>query len=431
MKKIYLTLVFTFILSSIFSQSKDDFYKLEKKLGTDSGTEVLFHQMINDTLIKLNYPGMILGIEKIERKLLSNINEKVTPKKQRELYKINLSNYKKVGLENTIRRAEKILNDPKVMTLSHWIEFDKNNKRVLKYNLYNEINTKQNFLKNSISQIERIKKSLNSKLNNEKYTHIILASTGWNNDQKNSVNTYNIWLKNITEAAEKNNFNFKPYFIGLTWPSTWETKGGKVTSYFNKANDSDEIGMTFANLLIWESLIPLLENFPDTELILLGHSFGSRILTRAAHSKIILDKKATNSKQIDLMIAVQGAFSVNRFLNKKSPEGRLYSTFNPWKKFIATNSKYDKALDNAFYTTMIGNDKSLNKLLSKKAKVIFNKNSVDSKGEISKSIKENIHNIIVSDDLIYQGDTFSVKAHSDNKRPEFGVFIYNILSSYK
>lgn len=430
MKKTHITIIFFFTIGFVISQTNNDFVELEKRLGTNSKTGVLFHQIITNDSIKLNYPGMILGVEKVKRKYLSNGNKRITPKIQRTLYGIDLNKYKSVGLKKTIRRARKILNDPKIMTFTHWIEFDKLDNRVVKYNLYDKLNTNENLLENSISHLRSIKESIQSKLKSGQYTHVIFAATGWNNDQKKSIETYNTWLKNITTSAEKNNFKFKPYFIGLTWPSTWKIPGGKIVSYFNKANDADEIGMTIANLIIWENLLPLMDDFPDIELVVLGHSFGSRILTRAAHSKIILNKKIVTARKIDLMIAVQGAFSVNRFLNKKSAEGRIYTTFSPWERFIATCSKYDKAVDNAFYTTMIGNDKSVKKLLSEKSKFPFCKIYVNSKGILNHSLKENIHNIVVADDLIYEGDIFRVKAHSDHQKPRFGDFIYNILKNY-
>ncbi|CAL2062089.1 alpha/beta hydrolase [Tenacibaculum sp. 190524A05c] len=431
MKIKYLTSIFILISTLVFSQNQSDFNEREEMLGTTSSTEVLFHEMINADSIKLNYSGIILGIEKINRKYLSNTEEKITPEKQRELYQIDLCRYREHELKRTIKRAEKILSHPKVMTLSHWIEFDKHQNRTLKYSLYDQLDSKQNFLENSISQIPKIAELIKSKFEQEKYTHLIIASTGWNNDQKKSVLTYNTWLQHISNAAEQNNYKFKPYVIGLTWPSTWKTVGGKIISYFNKANDADEIGMTLMNVLIWKHLAPLMRNYPEMELVLLGHSFGARILTRASHSKILLNNDPENKDQIDLMIAVQGAFSVNRFLNKKSTEGNLYTRFLPWKKFIATNSKSDKAVDNAFYTTMIGNDKSSKKLTSKKAGVRFSLVSVNSEGKLGNPINETIHTIINANELINHGNTPLVGAHSDHQRPQFGNFIFNILNSYK
>lgn len=429
MKKIYTTILFIFIVSSAISQSNNDFQTAEERLETNTKTGVLFHQILTTDTIQLQYPGMILGIEKINRKLL-HTTEKIKPEMQQNLYGIDLDKYKDVGLKKTIRRAKKILNDPKIMTFTHWVEFDKAKNATVKYNLYDKVNTEENLLAYSISQLKTLKTSLQKKLKSGQYTHVILASTGWNNKQYKSVKTYNTWLKNITAAAQKDGFEFRPYFIGLTWPSTWQTPGGKVASYFNKANDSDEIGMTIANLLIWENIIPALQDYPDTEFVVLGHSFGSRILTRAAHSKVILEKEVATDRQIDLAIAVQGAFSVNRFLDKNTAEGNLYTTFNPWKKFIATCSKHDKAVDNAFYTTMMGNDRVVKKLFSKKAALSFSKNYADVNGLLRNSLKENIHNIIVADALIFCGKTFRVKAHSDHQQPRFGNFIYNILKNY-
>jgi hypothetical protein len=428
MKVIALILIFSLFFMRTYSQKKIDYNIAEKIVGTESKTEILFHEMLKDFTLKLNNPGIILGIEKICRKKLSN-GFKITPKNQRELYGIDLNKYVKHGLKKTIRRAKYILNDSKIMTLTHWISFDKEYQRIQNYNLYENLETNQNLLENSISQINEIKVFLDLKIKSEQYTHIILASTGWNNDQKKSIETYNKWIEITKNAAKYKNIKFKPFIIGLTWPSAWKFASGNIISYFNKANDADEIGMTFANLLIWKALIPVLEGNSNTKLVLLGHSFGARILTRASHSKIILSENIESNRKIDFMIAAQGAFSINRFLNKKSAEGNLYTTYHPWKKFIATSSKHDRAVDNVFYTTMIGNDKAVAKLLSAKSKLNFYKNIANSKGNLLETLEAKEYTIVVADNLIYKGNTIGVKAHSDIDRPQFGIFINNILAA--
>ena len=83
----------------------------------------------------------------------------------------------------------------------------------------------------------------------------------------------------------------------------------------------------------------------------MGHSLGARIITRAVFSRGIFDPKQTNASQkdgydIDLVIGLEGAFSINRFISGKGKEGSPYSDFNKnnyVKKFIFTWSKYDWA----------------------------------------------------------------------------------------
>ena len=70
---------------------------------------------------------------------------------------------------------------------------------------------------------ETLRAELSEKLGkrNNRYTHIVLASAGWDNDQEVSIAHYNSLLANIQQAAADEGRNFYPLFVGLTWPSVW------------------------------------------------------------------------------------------------------------------------------------------------------------------------------------------------------------------
>ncbi len=159
------------------------------------------------------------------------------------------------------------------------------------------------------------------------YTHILVASMGWNNDQVESVRRYNALLGNIIAQARLEGTpegqEFNPLVIGLTWPSVW---GGDsffntinlithLVSYPNKADDADEIGYTIANYLV-NDIVYRLKSDPKYELkiVLVGHSLGARILSRAMFSAHLL-KAGPNptGDATDLFVGLQGAFSVRRF----------------------------------------------------------------------------------------------------------------------
>ena len=157
------------------------------------------------------------------------------------------------------------------------------------------------------------------------YTHILVASMGWNNDQVESVRRYNALLGNIIAQARLEGTpegqEFNPLVIGLTWPSVW---GGDsffntinliahVVSYPNKADDADEIGYTIANYLV-NDIVYRLKSEYDLKIVLIGHSLGARILSRAIFSAYLL-KERPNPKEgaTGLFVGLQGAFSVRRF----------------------------------------------------------------------------------------------------------------------
>jgi len=79
------------------------------------------------------------------------------------------------------------------------------------------------------------------------------------------------------------------------------------------------------------------------KLVLIGHSLGARILSRALFSsKYLLQAKDADS--VDLMIGLQAAYSARRFVAKGGLEGQPYSEFADKKaKLLFTTSKHDRA----------------------------------------------------------------------------------------
>jgi hypothetical protein len=163
---------------------------------------------------------------------------------------------------------------------------------------------------------------------------------------------------------------FRPLFVGLSWPSgqrfgsVWWLIGDlrKSMSYIPKAKDADEIGVVWANRVLWDILVPL-KKIKKIPLILIGHSLGARIVTRAVFSQGIFDVSVgrgqpeiswDNDYDIDLVIGLQGAFSINRFIQREGKEGSPYSDFkerHSVKKFIFTWSKNDWANPVAYWFT--------------------------------------------------------------------------------
>ncbi len=177
------------------------------------------------------------------------------------------------------------------------------------------------------SALNRLYDAIKARLDQARpaYTHILVASMGWNNDQVESVRRYNALLGNIIAQARLEGTPegqyFNPLVIGLTWPSVW---GGDsffntinlvthVVSYPNKADDADEIGYTIANYLV-NNIVYRLKSEYKLKIVLIAHSLGARILSRAMFSAHLL-KGGPNptGDATDLFIGLQGAFSVRRF----------------------------------------------------------------------------------------------------------------------
>ncbi len=205
---------------------------------------------------------------------------------------------------------------------------------------------------------ESLKADLHSKLasksEDRRYTHIVLAAAGWDNDQEVSVAHYNAVLSNIQQAAEEQGASFRPLFIGLTWPSVWGNDDWifglryqflKLIGYGNKANDADEIGFTIFNLLLNEVVADIKTEHQDLAVVAFGHSFGARLTSRAVYSAGHLKRKANREEPtVDVFIGLQPAFSVRRFLVDEGWEGAPYQPqFAPGVPIIVTTSTHDSA----------------------------------------------------------------------------------------
>ena len=325
----------------------------EKAYGTRYDKYAIFHRIAEvDRGLGLKYPGFLVGIEKGYRE---NIDPNNT-------YDIVDQLKKDTTSEKNYKRVKDILGDRKITFVSHIAQYRLKSgtkekpyngipyieENVL-YNAYERDFISSNAYTDSSTALDKIEEQIAEIKDNEQYTHIFLYCMGWNTDQQESLRNYNSLLGLIIE-----NYNgkkpFKPLFAGISWPSLWKWKffkyTGIISSYFTKADDADEVGLIWGNKILREILIPLKKerNIP---LILIGHSLGARVLTRALFSTPLVPTESTDDirpQDVDLVIGLEGAFSVRRFIHDKGLEGYPYEKFEEYaRKFVFTWSKYDSA----------------------------------------------------------------------------------------
>jgi len=401
-----------------------DIKSREKELGTNSDVINIFHNVIqedffNDPSHILPVDSSILCFEKIKRnKLTRKGNKKLNWKDILDIYDIEYQNYlKSTSSRKNIRSINRFLFGTKSVILTHAVEFENNNPKY-SYSLYHkESNENSNYIEASFEYYNNFKKAFDTKLNEKRYTHIIIGSTGWNNNQSESLKCYSKWIK---ELKDQNSDDFNPYFIGVTWPSYWKLFNADITSkidYFNKANDADELGMLNLNYFLWKVIMSCVNQCNhDVKVILIGHSFGGRILSRAIHSRLFF-KELNNSElknlKIDRFFIFQGAFNINRYLPIKKGESGIYAIDSPVDLTIATSSLYDQAVPLAFWTSHIGSKKTLKKFNSK-SEYSYGKFDLlygDSFGKISGDLGTKSHKIVISDEYIRNhNDVFGSKA---------------------
>jgi pimeloyl-ACP methyl ester carboxylesterase len=139
---------------------------------------------------------------------------------------------------------------------------------------------------------------------------------------------------------------------------------GHLGSYTNKSNDADEIGYSIANWLIHLELAQSRdavgrERFPTV--VVLGHSMGARLFSRAIFSGAHLRQPATAPNDVvALYIGLQGAFSARRFVAADSGEGAPYAAYPALSTVIVlTSSKHDRANPTAIWSKHVGGPNGL------------------------------------------------------------------------
>lgn len=152
------------------------------------------------------------------------------------------------------------------------------------------------------------------------FTHLMVLSMGWNNDQFEALERYNAIYQHSTRSARAKGTFFNPLVIGITWPSVW---GGRspsdlanrilhLGSYTTKAMDADEIGFGIVNHIV-NAMLPRIEAATGLRSILIGHSMGARVLTRAYYAADSLKAAVPRGGKGPVVIGLQAAFSMNRF----------------------------------------------------------------------------------------------------------------------
>ena len=313
------------------SSVRSRLHNAESKLGTDAGHAEQFHALVYyPQEHALRYPGLIVGIEKSNAK----------PIKEEASNLIIQSSSSNSESEKTDKWLVRLLkDDSKSMFISHVveskqnIELKKNIESTLIYNAY-ECRTESGDIEkktvcpgfgswNAILQIdEKLRTALQPTISEEKYTHVIFLTMGWNTNQVEAVQNFNSLVRELSANAAPN--SFKPYVVGVTWPSQWDSGWfGTVyrgSSLGNKANDADETGAGWLGAVLRYGVLPATRK-SQVKVIVIGHSFGARATSHAVcrgtllmpPSNMSIDSGKLMKGDVHWLIGLQGAYSLNRF----------------------------------------------------------------------------------------------------------------------
>jgi pimeloyl-ACP methyl ester carboxylesterase len=285
------------------------------------------------------------------------------------------------------------------------------------------------------------------------YSHLLVIVMGWNTPQEEAIRNFNDISRNIQLAAHEpgQGAGFRPLTIGITWPSMWTYSFWNAFSYPNKANDADEIGLTWLNLVVNHVLINVEQQFPALRTVLVGHSFGGRVASRALFSSPALQVVDTHGGRradqeprtaVDLLVVLEGAVSINRFGMREGREGSPYRDHRPLPaEIVLTSSKNDKAEGrHVFWYDPAGSHKSYQRACEDSDDT-WHDNAFDcnvarferGKYSVEKPFarEKRIRYFDVSVGITaYNTEGTGGKAHSDVYRYPMGVFLWDMIGRF-
>jgi len=333
----------------------------------------------------LRYPGIVVGVEKSKEKKVKSgaIPEAI------DTAAVFVRGDDKANdfLRARLLGDPKILGESKVMFISHVLRTspESGQERLRPCFLYNVYRPETgpgradidgvescngpdpdvaDYFSGSWQAIQGVKQALKRDLESGNYTHLVVIVMGWNTQQTEAIQNFNSLVDRLKQTAPGGSDVFKPYVIGVTWPSEWVSdlinSAAHAVSLPDKANDADELGSGWLGALINYAVRPTLGEIAQArptvagpKLLVIGHSFGARATSHAVcrgsllkvPKHLQLAPGVLEKGQVDWLVGLQGAYSLNRFGNTGA--GFIDLRYDPdcdgARHLIFTASSHDEA----------------------------------------------------------------------------------------
>ncbi len=289
-----------------------------KALGTDVSDDPASHSVLaRPDDHPLSFPGFLVGVEKAR---LKPIGAPTSPN---------------VGITGFYFK-EMLWWQRERMFVSHLVEFvrkpgaDVFLPRPI-YSAYSEADLTEPtdaFEVGRRKLVEDFRAKIDSAVKERNPTHLILFTTGWNTSQVETIKGMEKLKASICGAVGPGE-EFRPLIVGISWPSMSERLGDLLekTTYQVKSSDADEVGMLWASTLVGQVLAPIRDAAGQGDpkrrprLVVIGHSFGARVATWTAFTSGLGSEPAGPVHPPDIIIGLQGAFSLRRFVEGEGVEG--------------------------------------------------------------------------------------------------------------
>ncbi|CAN7713297.1 hypothetical protein LJR290_005977 [Variovorax sp. LjRoot290] len=474
MRLINLMLVGAVVFLVGCASEKRRFAAAEEKLGTDGPITSLYHAAVYyPSEVSPKFDGYLVGVEKVARSVLGTGDAEKVEKNQARLR------------DSELKPASK-LDDGKLMMVTHVVKTHRDvsaHRNCFVFNAYNIDESARktqiapecpstprvwdpaqaysnswegmNLLEASLAEALKEPLSPGYPMGEKKYTHLLVVVLGWNTVQEEAVRNMNSIALNLIAARReqpraqrttsgRSVDRFRPLVIGMTWPSQWNSKWAdpaiKLLSFGTKADDADEVGITWLGTLLHRT-IPNARTKASSaaKLVVVGHSFGSRAVTVAACAGpgILPHKEDApiSLAKVDVVVNLQGAFMAKRIFGAKEDGLRFQNRCSHVERFVLTASSHDGAVRGAIwgriYGEYVGDSRSYSEYCGRKnPEINCGTASADGRVAVQRSEGSKIY-YISADDLISE-NAFETggRGHSDIYRVEHGRLIGSAIDGF-
>ncbi|MFO1370644.1 MAG: hypothetical protein U1F46_16795 [Marinagarivorans sp.] len=396
----------------------------------------------------LRVPGYVLGIEKRsiykeDKTLLEGIDNADRPYEPRFVPPVSAGGEGGKTQDKVFKRATSDLIS-KVMLVTHItksVTYEGQHYSQYLYNAYGEdldgqYNFAESFAKVDLMFADMAMQLKQAKEQGEPFTHVIVMSMGWNNDQVESLYRYNTIIKNVQQEALAQQQAFKPLVICFTWPSVWGGVTDSVifrtakhlASYVNKTDDADELGYTWGNWVVNKKIPDALAEAgvltTKPKVVLIGHSFGARFLSRALFSAPYINAQFAAQNTVDVFLGLQGAFSLRRFVADAGVEGSPYAGFTSLPgKVVLTSSTHDTSNLAALWSANAGGPQGLS--YARKTPQVFNVVNWGKNGSELTAAADKVTLVDASEMVKRESD--KIDAHNDILDAQMAKLIWAVI----
>lgn len=285
--------------------------------------------------------------------------------------------------------------------------------------------------------IDALKEAVHADAASGRFTHLVIAMMGWRTTQEEAIRNFTSLLHAVKRIAGE---DFRPLFIGITWVGPWSGRLldplVEFAAYGNIADLADTLGLTWVGVLNDEVVLPLAGRLHTTYIT---HSFGTRASTTAiCIGPAILRDRGPRKRPdgaIDRLVGFQGAFSLQRFLEKRLvffyEDVYFPDDCARARSIVLTATQHDSASKTIVWADLAGNYTYYRRFCRRQTGKLVSCTTVDANGAIDGPYDPRMKVLYLDTTrlLRYRAPGTDGGAHSDIFRPPVGRLLWTLMAT--